>query len=61
VATANRKALIPHHTTLYRRRHKIENIFGRLKGWRRIHIRYDRCTHTFMSAIVLAAVVIFWM
>jgi hypothetical protein len=34
---------------------------GRLKDWRRIHIRYDRCAHTFMSAIVLAAVVIFRM
>ena len=27
----------------------------------RIHTRYDRCAHTFMSAIFLAAVVIFWM
>jgi transposase len=42
------------------RRHKIENMFGRLKDWLRIHIRYDRCAHTFMSAMVLAAVVIFW-
>ena len=45
--------------TLYRRRHKIENMFGRLKDWRRIHTRYDRCAHTFMSAIFLAAIVIF--
>ena len=57
---ANRKATIP-HTMLYRRRHKIENMFGRLKDWRRIRARYDRCAHTFMSAISLAAVVIFWM
>jgi len=61
VAAANRKAPIPHDTTLYRRRHKIENMFGRLKDWRRIHTRYDRCAHTFMSAIFLAAIVIFWM
>jgi transposase len=59
VAAANRKAPIPHDTTLSRRRHKIENMFGRLKDWRRIHTRYDRCAHTFMSAIFLAAVV-FW-
>jgi transposase len=57
---ANRKAPIPHDTTLYRRRHKIENMFGRLKDWRRIRTRYDRCAHTFMSAIFLAAVVISW-
>ncbi len=40
---------------------KIENMFGRLKDWRRIHTRYDRCAHTFMSAICIAAAVIFWL
>lgn len=58
---ANRKAPIPHDTVLYRRRHKIENMFGRLKDWRRIHTRYDRCAHTFMSAISLAAAVSLWL
>ena len=57
----NRKVHIPHDTTRYRQRHKIENMFGRLKDWRRIHTRYDRCAHTFMSAIALAATVIFWL
>ena len=57
----NRKVQIPHDAALYRRRHKIEIMFGRLKDWRRIHTRYDRCAHTFMSAIALAAVVIFWL
>ena len=47
----SRKMPIPHDTTLYRRRHKIEIMFGRLKDWRRVHTRYDRCAHTFMSAI----------
>jgi transposase len=44
----------------YRQRYKIENMFGRLKDWRRIHARYDRCAYTFMSAICLAVTVIFW-
>ncbi len=57
----NRKQTIPHDRTLYRQRHKIENMFGRLKDWRRIHTRYDRCAHTFMSAIYIAASVIFWL
>lgn|SRR5690606_23874969 len=57
----NRKAPIPHDAALYRQRHKIENMFGRLKDWRRIHTRYDRCAHTFMSAIAIAATVIFWL
>jgi putative transposase len=46
---------------LYRQRHKIENMFARLKDWRRIHTRYDRCAHTFLSAIAFAATFIFWL
>ena len=57
----NRKEPIPHDTVLYRQRHRIENMFGKLKDWRRIHTRYDRCAHTFMSAICIAATVIFWL
>ncbi|MGA1816129.1 MULTISPECIES: IS5 family transposase [Sphingobium] len=57
----NRKVPIPHDAALYRQRHKIENMFGKLKDWRRIHTRYDRCAHTFMSAICIAAAVIFWL
>ncbi|MBB4000739.1 transposase, partial [Aureimonas pseudogalii] len=44
---------------LYRQRHKVENLFAKLKDWRRIATRYDRCTHTF-SATGIAATVIFW-
>jgi transposase len=57
----NRKVQIPHDRSLYRQRHRIENMFGKLKDWRRIHTRYDRCAHTFMSAICIAATVIFWL
>jgi transposase len=58
---SNRTKPIPHDKKLYRQRHKIENMFGKLKDWRRIHTRYDRCAHTFMSAIYIAAFVIFWL
>jgi transposase len=57
----SRKVPIPHDTVLYRQRHRIENMFGKLKDWRRIHTRYDRCAHAFMSAICIAATVIFWL
>ena len=57
----NRKLAIPHDTTLYKTRHKIENLFARLKDWRRIATRYDRCADIFMSACALAAVVMFWL
>lgn len=56
----NRKTTIPHDPVLYRKRHRIENMFGKLKDWRRIATRYDRYAHTFMSAIAIAAIVIFW-
>ena len=36
-----------------------KNMFGRLKDWRRIAMRYDRCAHTFLAAITLAAIVTF--
>ena len=58
---SNRKEPNPHEQVLYRQRHKIENMFGRIKDWRRVHTRYDRCAHTFMSAICIAATVIFWL
>jgi hypothetical protein len=41
--------------------HRIENMFGRRKDWRRIHTRCDRCAHTYFSAICVAAVVVPWL
>ena len=49
---------IAYDKVLYRQRHRIENMFGRLKDWRRIATRYDRCAHTFFSAICIAATVL---
>ena len=60
-STRSRKLPIPHEAALYRQRHRIENMFGRLKDWRRIAMRYDRCAHIFFSAITLAATVTFWL
>ena len=54
-----RRAFIVAHLPF--RRHKIENMFGRLKDWRRIHTYYDRCAHAFMSVTCIAAAVIFWL
>ena len=58
---AKRTAPIAHDAVLYRQRHNIEIMFGRLKDWRRIHTRYDRCAHTFFSAICIAAAVAFYL
>lgn len=56
-----RKVAIPHDAELYRQRHKIENMFARLKDWRRIATRYGRCPILFLSACALAATVIYWL
>ena len=58
-AKSNRKVAIPHDAALYNKRHKIENMVGRLKGWRRVRSRDDRCAHTYFSAICIAAAVVF--
>jgi transposase len=45
----------------YKRRNRIEIMFGRLKGWRLVATRYDRCPKAFLSAIALSALVIYWL
>ena len=45
---------------LYRKRYRIENAFGHLKDWRGIATRYERCGDIFLNAIILAAIIIFW-
>ncbi len=60
-STRSRKRPIPHDAALYRQRYRIEIMFGRLKDWRRIATRYDRCAHAFFAAITLAATVSFWL
>jgi transposase len=57
----NRKSKPPYNWHLYKKRHLIENMFAKLKDWRRVATRYDRGAHTFMSAIHIAASVIFWL
>ena len=56
-----RKEPVVYDAELYKSRNRIERLFGRLKDWRRIAMRYDRCAHTFFSAICIAASVIFWL
>ncbi|KXV16957.1 transposase [Acetobacter malorum] len=57
----NRKSKPPYDWHLYKKRHLIENMFAKLKDWRRVATRYDRCAHTCMSAIHIAASFIFYL
>jgi transposase len=43
---------------LYRTRHLIENFFAKLKQYRAIATRYDKTARNFLSAVYLAASVI---
>ena len=58
---ANRKEPIIYDTELYKTATSLSRLFGRLKDYRRIATRYDRCAHTFFSAICIAATVSFWL
>ncbi len=57
----SRKKVVRYDKRRYKRRNRIERMFGRLKDWRRVATRYDRCPKVFLSAIALAATVIFWL
>lgn len=43
----------------YKRCNRIEIMFDRLKDWRGVATRYDRCAKTFLSTVALAATVMF--
>ena len=57
----SRKKTVKSDKRRYKRRNRIERMFGRLKDWRQVATRYDRSPNAFLSAIALAATVIFWL
>ena len=57
----NRKIQYDYDNAIYRQRNIIERMFCRLKDWRRIATRFNRNVKNFLSAIVLAATVIWWL
>jgi transposase len=54
---AAKKAYCPKR--FYRRRHKIENYFCRIKDWRRIATRYDKLARNFLAAAALVGA-LYW-
>ena len=56
----NRKVHIGHDAVLYKKRHKVENMFGLMKDGRRIAMRFDRRAEMFLPACALAAIVNLW-
>ena len=57
----NRKRPAPYDEDvkeLYKKRHRIENFFSRLKDFRAIATRYDKTARNFLSGVYLAAAII---
>jgi len=53
---SNRRFPAWHHRGFYRQRHKIENLFQRIKIYKRVCTRYEKLAHTFLNFILLAAI-----
>ena len=51
---SNRTTTVPFSATLYRRRHRVENFFERIKRYRRVATRYDKLAETFLGFVCLA-------
>lgn len=56
----NGKEPVAYGEVLYKGYNLVERMFGKLKDWRRIAMRYDPSTNTFMSAICIVATILFW-
>ncbi len=56
----SRKRPIRHDERRYRDRWRIEAAFCRLKDFRRVATRYDKLALNFLSAVILAAIIAFW-
>ena len=57
----SRKKTVKYDKRRYKRRHRIEIMFGRLKDCRRVATRHERCPETYLSTIAWAATVMFWL
>jgi transposase len=57
---ANRKQPFSFDRASYKKRHRIENAFCRLKDFRRIATRYDRLARNFLASVCLVAAIVWW-
>jgi len=57
---ATRTVPYKHSRIAYRRRNRIERLFGHLNNCRRVATRYDRLTCNYLAAIALVSYVIAW-
>jgi len=51
----NRRVSIPHDSLAYKERNRIERCFNKLKHFRHIATRFDRCDIYFLSFLFIAS------
>ena len=49
------KSAPPHDPVAYRRRHEVENLWARLKGWRAVATRHEKTAASHLGDLHLAA------
>ena len=57
---SNRKQPFSFDRRSYKKRHRIENAFCRLKDFRRIATRYDRLARNYLASICIVAAIVWW-
>jgi len=57
---SNRKQPFRFEKSAYKQRHRIENVFCRLKDFRRIATRYDRLARNFLASFCPVAAIVWW-
>ena len=59
-ARSKRKHPAPHDAVAYRDRDTVDRLWARLKDYRRVATRYDKRADTFLSGVLIAAVICYW-
>ena len=57
---STRKHFHPFDKQAYKRCNLVERMFCRFKDWHRIATSYDKLVRNFLSAVALAAIIIWW-
>jgi transposase len=58
--TSSRKQPIPYDVIAYRQRNTVERLWARLKDYRRVATRYDKLAQNYLSGVLIAATVCYW-
>ncbi len=52
----NEKRCFRFNRGLYRERNRVERLINRLKQFRRVATRYEKCAHNYLAMLIIAAI-----